>query len=680
MTVRVGVDVGGTFTDIIVFNEDAGRLTALKVPSTPSSPVKGILSGLTGAVSDLTLISILVHSTTIGTNMFLGQKGLEPPEAVLITNNGFRDILEIGRQNRPSLYNLFYEKPRPLIRRDRRIGVKGRIDSGGRVREPLDIEGVRAVVEEWCGRGVRVFIVSFLHSYLNPSHEKLAGKVIRDTCPGSTVVLSHEVDPQPMEYERTSTAVVNGILKPVLSKYLQELAGELGSLGFKGTILVMQSSGGVSGLEEALEKPAAFIESGPTAGAIAVAYMSRLLGVDNALGFDMGGTTAKASSIIGGEPEVVGIYEVGGRVHMGRIIRGSGYPVRYPHIDLAEVSAGGGTIAWIDPGGGLRIGPISAGADPGPACYGRGGREPTVTDANLLLGRLPLELAGGLRLRSNLARKAIMERIARPLGVDVIEAAWMIISLANNVMARALRLVSVERGHDPRAFTLFAFGGAGPLHAVEMAEEIKVSKVIVPPYAGVFSSLGLLVSDYKHSLHEAIVRGVDELSDEELEEIYWRLEDKASKLLDHEGVPVDKRRLARYLEMKYWGQAYTLRVPYPGSIVEAARMFHSLHEARYGFSNPREKVEVVVARLDAYGLTSKPAVKAPRVEGDPVIGEREVFFRDGWRVSAIYIRERLSAGSVIEGPSVVEARDSTILIPPGYRGRVDEFGNLVIEW
>ncbi|NOZ31363.1 MAG: hydantoinase/oxoprolinase family protein [Crenarchaeota archaeon] len=676
---RVGVDVGGTFTDIVVFDEDRKNIDIYKVSTTPKRPVRGILNGLTKAVGDPSRIGVLVHATTIGTNMFLGQMGIEPPKAVLFTNDGFRDILEIGRQNRPSLYNVFYKRPEPLIPRQRRVGIRGRIDGRGRELEPLDTDALRIEVLKWCGKGVRVFIVSFLHSYINPAHEALAKKVIEEACPGSIVVLSHEVDPQPMEYERTSTTVVNGLLKPVLSRYLHELEQELESLGFKGSILVMQSSGGVAGIREALDKPAAFIESGPSAGAVAVAYLSKLLGVSNALGFDMGGTTAKASSIVDGEPEVVDVYEVGGTVHMGRLVRGSGYPVRFPHIDLAEVSAGGGTIAWVDPGGGLRVGPISAGADPGPVCYGRGGTEPTVTDANLLLGRLPEVIAGGMKLNVNLAEEAIREKIARPLGIDVVEAAWTIIGLANTIMARALRLVSIERGHDPRTFTLFAFGGAGPLHAVEIAEEINVSRIIIPPYAGVFSALGLLVADYKHSFHTAVVRPVDQISEEELEALYQSLEEKASKLLDSEGVPEDKRRFIRYVEAKYWGQAYTLRLPYRDSLEKLIEEFHELHMARYGFSNPKERIEVVVIRLEAYGLTSKPVLRASPEEGDAVIGERDVFYRNGWYKATVYSRERLGTHAKVEGPAVIEARDTTVVLPPGYTGRVDEFGNIIIE-
>ncbi len=679
---RVGVDVGGTFTDIVVFNPSTGAVLVHKESTTPRRPVVGIMRGLERVGVDLSNVEVFVHATTIGTNMFLGQVGLEPPKAALFTNKGFRDVIEIGRQNRPSLYDPYFEKPKPLIPRRWRIGVAGRIGPGGEELEPLDVERVREEAERLCGEGVRVFVVSFLHSYRNPAHEVEAGRVVAEACPGSIVVLSHKVDPQPMEYERTSTAVVNALLKPMLGEYIGELKRELESRGFRGALLIMQSSGGVAGPEEALERPAAFIESGPSAGAVAVAYFSRLLGIGKALGFDMGGTTAKASSIIGGEPEVVDLYEVGGKVHMGRLIRGSGYPVRFPHIDLAEVSAGGGTIAWIDPGGGLRVGPISAGADPGPACYGRGGEDPTVTDANLVLGRLPETIAGGtMKLDRSLAEKAIREKIADPLGMSVEEAAWAIIKLANTVMGRALRLVSIERGHDPREFSMFAFGGAGPLHAVELAGEVGVPEVVVPPMPGVFSALGLITADYRHDLHEAVVERVDRLDEEKLEAIFERLEEEAHRLLDREGVPRDRRVMKRLVDAKYWGQAYTLRVPWNGSLERLVEDFHRAHEARYGFSSPEEPVEIVVARVEAWGIVDKPRLHAPRPAGERVepVSARSVYFNGSWLETPVYDYNRLPEGAQIEGPAIVEYPDSTLVLPPGSKAVVGGLGEVRIQ-
>ncbi|GAB6148088.1 hydantoinase/oxoprolinase family protein [Stetteria hydrogenophila] len=678
---RVGVDVGGTFTDLVAFDEESGRLLHLKTLSTPREPWRGFLAAVDGVGAGYDSIEVIVHATTLGTNMLLGQEGLEPPRALLITNEGFRDVVEIGRQNRPELYNLFFERPRPLVPRSRRVGIKGRIGPRGEELEPIDEGEVARVAREHCGE-VEVFVVSLLHSYRNPAHEARVKEVVARECPGAIVVASHEVDPQPGEYERTSTTLVNALLKPVLSRYLSRLKAELRARGYTGELLVMRSNGGVASVEAAVEKPAAFIESGPAAGAVAVAYMSRLMGVGKALGFDMGGTTAKASAVVNGEPLVVSEYEVGGRVHMGRTLRGSGYPVRFPHIDLAEVSAGGGTIAWVDEGGALRVGPVSAGADPGPACYGRGGSRPTVTDANLVLGRLPRSLAGGaVVLREDLAREAL-KRLGDELGMDPVEAAAGVVRIANAVMARALRLVSVERGHDPREFSLFAFGGAGPLHAVDLARELGVREVVVPPLPGVFSALGLLLADYRHDYYASIVEKASRLADGVVEEKFRRLEERAVETLKSEGVAGEDIRLARMLGMRYWGQAYELEVPYRGSLREAVEDFHKLHEARYGYSMPGEEVEVVTARLEAIGLVAKPRLpRGEEVEHKPQPrGWREVYFDgEGWVRAGVYPREGLKPGAVIEGPAVVESDESTVLVPPGYTAKVDALHSIRIR-
>ena len=672
---RIGVDIGGTFTDVVGFDEDTGELLHLKVLTTPREPWKGLMQGIERLGWSLETVSIVVHASTLGTNTFLGQVGLELPRAVLITNKGFRDILEIGRQNRPELYNLFFQRPEPLVPRSRRLGVGGRIGPDGSELEPLDEEHVRRIARHWCGKA-EVFIISFLHSYRNPAHELRAKEIISEECPGAIIVTSYETDPEPKEYERTSTTVVNGLLKPLLARYIERVVNELRGRGFSGKLLVMQSSGGVAGSEEATRYPAAFIESGPAAGAVAVAYFSKLMGVEKALGFDMGGTTAKASTVINGEPLVVQEYEVGGKVHMGRLLRGSGYPVRYPYIDLAEVSAGGGTIAWIDPGGALRVGPISAGADPGPACYGRGGSEPTITDANYVLGRLPDELAGGrVRLRKDLAEKAL-RKLADRLGMDIVELASSIIRISNTVMARALRLVSVERGYDPREFSMYAFGGAGPLHAAALADEIGVREVIVPPLPGVFSALGLLVTDYRHDLHRAVVRRADEVSEKDLENLYRDLEKEATEMLLSEGVKEEDIRITRLLDMRYLGQAYELTVPYRGDIPSAVEAFHEKHRARYGYDMRGEPVVIVNARIVAVGIIPKPEL--PR--GEPMAyhpeprRKRRVFFEEtGWVDAPVYWRPELRPGASIEGPAIIESDESTILVPPGFSANVDSF-------
>ena len=678
----IDIDVGGTFTDLVIFDEVSSELLYLKFPTRPREAWLSVISALEASGLSIDHIDIIVHASTLGTNIFFGQKGLELPKGLLITNEGFRDIIEIGRQNRPSLYDPYFSKPRPLISRNMRIGIRGRIDAFGKEVEPLDVKILENIVREYCGK-VDVFIISFLHSYINPVHEETARRIIETYCPGADVVLSHIVDPEPMEYERTSTTVVNALLKPVLAKYLYILRRELLKRGFHGKILVMKSSGGVSTVEYALETPAAFIESGPAAGAIATAYFSKIMDLDRVIALDMGGTTAKASAIIDGEPLIVKEYEVGGEIHMGRLIKGSGYPVRIPHIDIVEVSAGGGSIAWIDHGGSIRVGPLSAGSEPGPACYGRGGVEPTVTDANLVLGRLPTVLAGGrIRLYKELAEKAI-DKLAQELGLSIEETALSIIRIANTLMARALRIVSIERGLDPREFIIFGFGGAGPLHIAYLARELSVKKAIVPPMPGVFSALGLLLTDYRHDYRKGIMKHVSEIDNEMIEDIFRELEEKALNTLYSEGFSMDNIRIIRELDMRYSKQAYELSIPYVRPFSKTVELFHEVHEAKYGYRHEDEEVIIVAAKLTAYGITKKPPVirkyMAKPYTPRPDLFRKVYFEEIGWINTPIYYWEKLYPGAHIDGPAIIESIDTTILIPPGYNGIINEFKAIVVE-
>ncbi len=674
---RAGIDIGGTFTDIVLLNEENGELKVIKVLTTPKNPSKAVFHGLRESGIGLDVIRMLVHATTLGTNMFLGQEGLKPPKVALITTKGFRDVIEIGRQRRPELYNLFFEKPPPLVKRRDRYEVEERIDAWGNVITPLDEEGAKKLANDLCRRGYDVVAVSFLHSYLNPSHERKMLSILKRRCPKLDVVLSSEINPEHKEYERTSTTVVNAFLRKLLSGYLEKLKQNLGRNRFKGELMIMQSNGGVSKSEYAIERPAAFIESGPAAGAVAVAYYSRLTGDGKVIGFDMGGTTAKASTIIGGEPTVTTEYEVGGKVHAGRLVKGSGYPVRFPFIDLAEVSAGGGTIAWVDEGGALRVGPISAGADPGPACYGKGGEKATITDANFLLGRLGKKLAGGnLILREDLAARAIRE-LSDYLGLEAEETALGILKLANTIMAKALRIVTVERGQDPRDFVMYVFGGAGPLHGAYLAKELEAKEVLIPIHPGVFSAFGLLLTDYRVDEARSVMKLAEELDDDGVEGMIRELEARASKeLRELKDVLVNPS-----LDMRYKGQAYELNVPWKGSVDLAIRDFHATHGRMYGFSSPDEPVEVVNVRVSLVGSLRKPAV--PRTEAVRHVpeaeGKRSVYFEDiGWADTLVYNRSKLKPGAALKGPAVVEEYDSTTLVPPEYSLLVDEYGNLRI--
>ncbi len=682
---RVGIDIGGTFTDLVAFDENTLKVLNIKVSSTPRNPQTGVINSLKKLTSRGELeITRIVHSTTIGTNLFLGQKGLEIPRGALITTKGFRDVVEIGRQKRPELYNLFFKRPEPLIPRKYRFTVDERTNSKGEIVKGVDEKELSRIVETLDKEKIETVAITFLHSYANPENEIRVKDYILKRLPGVIVVASYEVDPEYREYERTSTTVVNAILIPVVSRYLENLRTEIEKMGIEASFYVMQSNGGLTTIQMAEKIPAATIESGPAAGVVAASFLGKIIGVENLLSFDMGGTTAKAGAVISGTPDIVTEYEVGGVVHAGRIIKGSGYPVRYPFIDLAEVSAGGGTIAWIDKAGALRCGPISAGADPGPVCYGKGGEEPTITDANLLLGRLnPDGLLGGeMKIYPELAEKQLKEKIADPLSLDITRAAAGIIKIINTHMVRALRIVSLERGYDPRSMVMIVHGGAGPLHAAEIAEELGVPEIVVPINPGLFSALGLIVSDVRHDFVRPVLRSANDTTPEILESIFKELSNEAAETLKSEGIPADKIRLERIIETRYHGQSFEIPVNVPAgafTIEDLENRFHNKHEATYGYAATDEEVEFVNARVIAFGITTKPRFmkyelekKAPEPQS-----ERRVYFDStGWVNTGIYWREDLRAGNYIVGPAIVEQYDSTTVVPPGWILRVDEFLNL----
>ncbi|CCC82015.1 hydantoinase/oxoprolinase family protein [Thermoproteus tenax] len=639
----VGVDVGGTFTDFVAVDEN-GNITTLKILSTPREPERAVMDGL----SSLEFGEVL-HASTIGTNALLGQVGLELPRVALFTTKGFRDVIEIGRQNRPKLYDLFFNKPRQLVPRDLRFEVEERTLADGTVEKAVEPAEIEALAARARSMGAVSAAVAFLHSYANPSNEEVAAKTLRKYF--EYVTASHEVAQEPREYERFSTAVVNAALMPLVGRYLARLRGFVEEKG--GSLYVMASSGGLVTVEEAARRPVQLVESGPAAGVIAAAELARLMGEANVISFDMGGTTAKAGTIVGFEPSITTEYEVGGESHRGRLVKGSGYPVRFPFVDLAEVSAGGGTIVWRDAGGALRVGPLSAGADPGPVCYGRGGASPTITDANLALGRIPETLAGGsLRLDVKAAVKALAE-----LG-DPIDVSAAAVKLVNVEMARAIRLVTVERGLDPASFALMAFGGAGPQHAAEVAEEMGISRVIIPPMPGVFTSLGMLMADFKFEARSAYPR--------EIEEGFKRLEAELSRYKPDYFV--------RYADVRYAGQGWELTVPVgPNASLEVVRRaFEEKHRATYGFVLDKP-VEVVTIRVFAVVKRQKPRVPEPPEVGSPSVAEKEVFF-DGWVKAAVYRRSELPLGYKARGPALIVEDYSTTVVPPRWEAVVGRYG------
>jgi len=682
---RMGIDAGGTFTDLVAFDEESGEIHLVKQPSTPHDPSEGVIDVFKCLMRRVRgEASLFVHASTIGTNLFLGQLGLRIPKGALITTSGFRDVLEIGRQRRAELYNPFFERPKPLIERHLRFTINERMSFKGEVIKALDEGEVKDVCRRIEREGVEAIAIAFLHSYVNPEHEVRVKEIVKRELPSTVVVASHEVDAEYREYERMSTTVLNCLMIPVVSEYLKRVMRRLEELNVSAPFYVMQSNGGLATVERASKIPVATIESGPATGVIASAYWSKMLGIDNVLSFDMGGTTAKAGAVIRGMPQMVCEYEVGGKVHSGRIVKGSGYPVRYPFIDLAEVGAGGGTIAWIDQGI-LRVGPLSAGADPGPACYGRGGENATVTDANLVLGMLnPAGLSGGeMRLYPELAEKAIREKIAKPMDISPVQAAHGILKIVNGHMMRALNLVSIERGYDPRSFTMLVFGGAGPMHAPFLAEELGIARIIIPPAPGVFSALGLILADFRHDFVRSVMKEASEIDTTSLERIFNEIENEATEILQDEGFAREEIVLERELALRYVGQSYEILVPMGRDFEASVEAFHARHREVYGYAAEEEPVEVVSAHLVAMGITKKPKFKRVPISHampNAPMSKREVFFEEtGWTETPIYSRDALRAGNKVEGPAIIEQYDSTSVIPPRWSAVVDEFSNLVLS-
>jgi N-methylhydantoinase A len=645
----IAVDVGGTFTDFVAVDGD-GNLSAFKLLTTPRRPEEAVIKGL----AKLSPIEEVLHASTIGTNALLGQMGLELPRVALFTTKGFRDVIEIGRQNRPRLYDMFFEKPRPLVPRYLRFEVDERVLPDGTVLKPVDAAEVESYAEKALGHGVVSVAVAFLNSYLNPANEDAAAAVLKRHF--RYVTLSSEVSPEPREYERTSTAVVNAALMPLVGRYLEELGRYVSSRG--GGLYAMASSGGLVTVDEASRRPVQLIESGPAGGVVAAAEFAKALDVKRVISFDMGGTTAKAGTVVDFEPEITTEYEVGGESHHGRVVKGSGYPVRFPFIDLAEVSAGGGTVVWRDEAGALRVGPTSAGADPGPVCYGLGGTEPTVTDANVVLGRVASLLGGEMWLDAEAAFKAF-----KKLG-DPVETAWQAVQLANMEMARAVRLVTVERGLDPGEFALFAFGGAGPQHAAELAEELGISTVVIPPEPGVFTALGMLFADSKFEARASYPR--------DLEEGFRRLEEALSA---HN--PTYYVRLA---DVRYVGQGWELVVPVgkPADKEQIRKTFEERHKATYGFKLDKP-IEVVTIRVFAIATRRKPKLREPPAGGEPKPASfRKAYFGE-WVEAPVYRRENLPRGFKADGPVVIEERHSVTVVPPRWRVEVGKMGVLELR-
>ena len=692
---RLGVDIGGTFTDGVLMKLETGELLTSKVATTPRDLARGFLHAIERAVSEAAVspeeVAQLVHATTVATNAIIENK---VAKSALITTKGFRDILEIQRQIRPALYDLFFDKPAPLIPRYLCYEVTERMTAEGEVLEPLVEDEVRQVVRQIKKEGVEAIAVCFLHSYINASHEQRTGEIIKEELPEVYLTLSSEINPEFREYFRASTTVINASLMPLVARYVEMLQKEIASRGFKSGLYVMQSAGGLMTGDVARGKPAFMVESGPAAGVIAASTLGSLLGFPNVISFDMGGTTAKAGLVERGRPKLAANYEVGSAAMSpdARGRKGSGYPLNTPVIDLVEIGAGGGSIAWIDTGGSLRVGPRSAGADPGPACYRTGGVLPTVTDANLVLGRIDPDyfLGGEMKLDRKAAEMALAEHCAKPLGKDVVTAAAGIVEIANANMIRALKIVSVERGYDPREYVLIAFGGAGPMHVNGIVKELMVPKVIIPMNPGITSALGLLMTDLRHDYVMTYICRADRIDLDRVNSIYRDFASQGRGLLSHEGVKSQDMLFAKFIDMRYVGQSYELTLPLPDKelntrdINNAVAQFHKEHERAYGHCAPEEPVQIANLKLSATGLIAKPKFREiERGEISPekaLRSRRKVYFAEagGFVECPTYDRYRLTWGNMIKGPAIVDDKDATTVVHPGYQAAVDKFGNLIL--
>ncbi|HEX9921822.1 MAG TPA: hydantoinase/oxoprolinase family protein [Anaerolineae bacterium] len=679
---RIGIDVGGTFTDVVLIDDQTGRIHYTKTLTTPANRALGVIEGLQTilelASAQAGQIDTIVHGTTTGTNALIERKGARTG---LVTTAGFRDVLEIARIERPAagLYDIFVDLPAPLVPRYLRVEVDERVGASGEIVRPLDEASARQAITYLKTQGVEAIAICLIFGFRNPVHEQRLRELCREILPGVSVSLASEIAPEFREYERTSTAVINAYLQPVIEHYLDNLAGELARHYGQVDLRIMQASGGSMTVEDARDRAVNMVNSGPAGGALAAAYVGQRAGDEQIVGVDMGGTSFDIGLIVGGEPRTSAEGEF------------EGYPVKIPMIDVHAIGAGGGSLAWIDRGGALNVGPESAGADPGPACYGRGDR-PTVTDANLVLGRLnpAYFLGGAMKLDIERARQAIREHVAEPLGLSVEAAAAGIIRVVNANMTRGINTNTVEKGLDVRNFTLLPYGGAGPIHAVDLAQELGMQRVIVPPYPGTLSALGLLVANTRYDYVATLAVDEDQVVAADLEVRFAGLEVQGRAQLQAQHVPADRIRLVRSADMRYTGQSYELNTPFPDSdplndeaIRSVIDTFHELHYRVYAYGSVDEKVEFVNLRLAAIGLAPEVKLGAAPVTGgaDPVKGHHPVyFFGHDFVDTPTLDRTKLAPGAALSGPCLVEEPASTTVIPPGARAWVDKVGSLIIEW
>jgi N-methylhydantoinase A len=689
---RAGIDIGGTFTDLVLIEDETGRLAVGKVLSTPEDPSEAVEEGLIELLGQEGLeagrLGTVIHGTTLVTNALIERKGAV---TALLTTEGFRDAVAIGTEHRYDMYDVFIEKPDPLVPRSLRYGVRERVLDDGSVMLDLDEEQILTIVAELRERGVRAVAVSFLHSFRNPEHERRVREILAEQAPEMVVSISSEVAPEIREYERTSTTVANVYTRPLVEGYLHSLEHRLRRLGFRGSLYIMLSNGGTASVKTACRFPVRLLESGPAAGALAAAFYGRATDLSDVLSFDMGGTTAKACLIEDGEPLSTNEFEVA-RVY--RFKKGSGLPVKASVIEMIEIGAGGGSIASIGPLGLPEVGPRSAGSDPGPACYGRGGKEPTVTDADLILGYLDPEffLGGKMRLDREAALRAVEEKIARPLGLDTVEAAWGVHQVVNENMANAARVHAIERGKDPRAYPLFAFGGAGPVHGYRVARALGVPGFIAPLGAGATSAFGFLCAPLSFDFVRSLYGRLDEFDWSGANEALNEMEVEGRNLLRASGVADEDVRVRRLCEMRYAGQGHEVTVELPdgslgpGDADRLTKLYRKEYMRLYSREGPDVPLEVITWRL---GVSAPlPEIRLDSGEcaadepGKARKGEREIYLPENgdFLTVPVYDRYLLGPGAVLDSPAVLEERESTVILGPTGRAEIDGARNLVVRW
>jgi len=676
---RIATDIGGTFTDL-VYVDDNGEFGYAKSHTTPPQFENGVIDVIKKSKVTVDGIDMFIHGSTVVINALTERKGVK---VGLLTTKGTKDVLEIARGNRPDLYNFKYQKPEAFVERHLRLEVEERLDYKGNVITPLVQADIERAIDYFKKEQVEAIAVCYLHSYLNTEHERRTAEIIKGLWPEVSVSVSSDITKEWREYERTNTTVLNAYVKPTANSYIDKLSNKLNEFDIKDNRYIMQSNGGVTTFDNAKNIPINMVESGPVAGIFGAAILGKMIGEENIIAFDIGGTTAKCSLINQGEVKVTTDY------YIEKSEKTAGYPIKVPVVDIVEIGNGGGSIAWIDELNSLKVGPESAGALPGPVAYGQGGTQPTTTDANLFVGRLS-EKNFDYKVDMEQVKAAIDKSVAEPFETTTEDGALGIIDIANSNMLNALKLISVRKGYDPQDFTLLAFGGGGPMHAAELARDLGVKKVIIPVSPSVFSAWGMLMTDLRHDYIHTYIKLLNTMDLAEMNGKWREMEQNSIEQFRKENVSEEKIVFNRFADLRYIGQEHTVKVPVPTDewdeldIVKVMEQFHNMHEQVYSFNLPESAVEIVNLHLTSFGIVDKPAISEMKESGAAVseakIEERNVYFHQiGWYKTPIYDRAKLARGHEVEGPAIIEEQSASTVLMEGQKLSVDAFGNLIIE-